>query len=167
MARAVQPCSHVSGFTDMKFGSDSFIFLPSYTLQVKTKQIPYSLIYRTHVDNFTKYESMFKIVSLLDSARNLIQNDHCMKARLRHCCTALWNCNEKSAMPGISFAFLSKSSIISQQRELGGNRHTIWCTSLVFMVLQLRLRAEESEVSLFICGVDRTNLKFAFMLSDR
>jgi len=43
----------------------------------------------TRVDNFVKYQSIFKILLLLDSAQNLLQNDyyishHTLKTLLHH-----------------------------------------------------------------------------------
>ena len=42
-----------------------------YTVSQKTR-------HATHVDNVAKNWSIFKILSLIDSEQNLLQNEHCM-----------------------------------------------------------------------------------------
>jgi len=59
-----------------------------YTVSKKTR-------HPTHVDNFAKNLSIFKILSLIDSKQNVLQNKYCIAHRTYRCwCSTLWNCND-------------------------------------------------------------------------
>jgi len=48
----------------------------------------------TNVDNFAKNWSIFKILSLVDSEQNFLQNKYLQPTiPYRCCCITLWNCN--------------------------------------------------------------------------
>jgi len=67
---------HLCIITNIEMGSvfyrffyTVFLYRFSFTVRQKTRQ-------PTYIDNFAKYQSIFKILSLLDAAQNLLQNDH-------------------------------------------------------------------------------------------
>jgi len=59
-----------------------------YTVSQKTR-------HPTHVDNFAKNWSIFKILSLIDSEQNFLHNKYCIAQTIpyRRCCITLWKCN--------------------------------------------------------------------------